>query len=161
MPDTQQTALFTFAAAPAPALRVIDTSPVVWSADVQLMFDVARYRLENNRARWFVTKMDGYSTSTKHGTIYVPEGNSIRCAKESYERCRHLWNTVQSVPSVRHYQSGTASTTNAPSAGILPVNKCLCLQCLKRDLTELVALRQDQTKVFHFSSDEELSTEQD
>ena len=155
---TTQQALFTITLPPAPIARVIDTTPVVWSADVQAMFDLANYRLERSRALWFVTKFDGYSTSTKHGTVYVPEGNSIRCAKESYERCRHLWNTVQSVPSVKHLACGTASISSVPNAGILPVNKCLCLRCLKRDLTELVALRQDRTEVFHFSSDEELST---
>ena len=142
-----------------PFVRVINTTPVVWSPDVQIMFDVANYRLERNRALWFASKPDNYSTSTKHGTVVVPEGNSIRCAKESYERCRHLWNTVQSVPSVKHFRCGTDAILNAPSADTLPVSKCLCLDCLKRDLKQLVAERKDSTEAFHFSSDEEMAEE--
>ena len=156
MPDTQQ-ALFTIALPPAPVARVIDTTPVVWSADVQLAFDVARYRLERSRALWFVTKFDGYSTSTKHGTVYVPEGNSIRCAKESYERCRRLWSTVQSVPGVRHLASGMANTLFVNDVATKPVNECLCLKCLRRDLALLVAAQTNRTEIFHFSSDDELN----
>ena len=159
---TTQQSLFTIAAAPAAVACVIDTSPVVWSDDVQLMFDVGNYRLERNRALWFVGKMDGYSTSTKHGTIYVPEGNSIKCAKESYRICETLWKQV-SAHVAKHCQPGTANTLFVNDAATKQDNneQCLCLRCLKRDLTGLVALRQDRTEVFHFSSDEELSTEQD
>jgi hypothetical protein len=161
MPDTQQ-ALFTIALPPARVARVIDTSPVVWSADVQAMFDVARYRLERNRALWFIGKPDGYSTSTKHGTCIVPKGNSTLCAKESYHICETLWRQV-SAHVAKRCLPGTANTLSASDAATKPVNdQCLCLRCLKRDLTELVALRQDRTEVLHFSSDEELSTaEQD
>jgi hypothetical protein len=126
------------------------------SADA--LIDLASYRLRRSNALWFAARTDGYSIGGNRAEhrVEIGKGASVKCAKNYYQQCVELWRRP-GVRDAAHGRTGTiaASATFVPAADSPHAPDCICPDCLRAELTRVIAARTDSVTVsFNEHNDE-------
>ena len=128
-------------------ILTIEYIPVSEAAEL-----LASYRCRRSNAFWFATQNDGYSLVHPTYTIDIPKGNSVKCSKMYYQQCVDLSKQLGALDA-KPSHIGTDESLSAPDVDSRNAVKCLCLDCLRAELTILFAARQDGAEMFFGKDD--------